>query len=288
MVGKSYFTCFVAACVTAGRPFPNSSEAVEKGRVLLLAKEDNKRQDIYWRLSNHHAELSMVQYVERIPVKRGSKKSRLLDLSEDLDLLERSIKQWSDLRLIVIDPLQAYIGKSDINRANEMFTILDPITELAEKYNLNILCPVHMNKSQQQAVQYRIPGSIAIAAVPRMSWLIAKDKDDAELRHFVPLKHNPIKKPEGLSFRITDEGLVFQSGVETPTADELVTVVPDAPAKAENTFLAGLTGKGELPAAELYLAAKQLGISERQLKKAKKEMEVDHRRLPDNSVVWIL
>ena len=81
--------------------------------------------------------------------------------------MEQAIEQ-TGARLVVLDPIQGYIGASvDMHRANEIRPLMYRIAKLAEKYGCAILLIGHMNKNSGEKSSYRGLGSIDFQAAAR-------------------------------------------------------------------------------------------------------------------------
>jgi RecA-family ATPase len=78
--------------------------------------------------------------------------------------------------LIVIDPLQAFLGAQvDIHRDNETGPILAGLAVLAERYHCAMLIIRHLGKSSPDGPVYRGVGSIDLAAAAPSILLAAQD-----------------------------------------------------------------------------------------------------------------
>ncbi len=99
---------------------------------------------------------------------------RIFSIDESLDLLsfqderiEQAIIQ-SNARILVLDPLQAYIGESvDMNRANEVRPAFRTLASVAAKTGCAIVIVEHMNKMQDRKVLLRGLGSVDITGAAR-------------------------------------------------------------------------------------------------------------------------
>ena len=131
-------------------------------------------------------------------------KKRELQLSKDLAEIERMIKARPDVKMIVISPLSAYLGP-DINEiaTAEVRAVLQPLQRMAEQLHIGVVCIMHLNKSSDLDVIYRVSGSIAFVGVARAVWVFAKDSKDGK-RYMVSVKNNLEKPQKGLSFDIKD------------------------------------------------------------------------------------
>jgi putative DNA primase/helicase len=84
-----------------------------------------------------------------------------------MPMLEASI-QDNHPRLVVIDPIQAYLGgKVDINRANETRPLLAALRKLAETYRCAIVVVRHPAKSGVGSAIHRGLGSIDFIGAAR-------------------------------------------------------------------------------------------------------------------------
>lgn len=62
--------------------------------------------------------------------------------------IEQAIIQ-ENTKLLVLDPIQAYIGQTvDMNRANEMRPLLKSLMTIAQKHQVAIVLVGHMNKGK--------------------------------------------------------------------------------------------------------------------------------------------
>src|SRR5205814_9046288 len=80
-------------------------------------------------------------------------------------------------RLLVIDPISAYIGGVDLHRDNEVRAALAPLAVLAERTGCAVLILRHLRKSSGGEAIYRGIGSVAIVALARVGLMLLKDPD---------------------------------------------------------------------------------------------------------------
>jgi len=289
-VGKSFFTTMMMAHVSQGRPWPTEpSFRVEKGSVILLTAEDGLEDTVAPRIANHNGDLSKVVVIRGTRVGRGE--VRWFDLVADLKHLENEIERIRDVRLIIIDPVSAYIGaKIDTHRERDVRGALSPLAALAERRNVSIVGVVHMNKSQDLQAIYRVSGSMAFVAAARAVWLIARDKEESARRHFVALKYNLIEKPIGFSFEIRDGQVVIDTQSSPPDVEELVGATkphsPEKLAEAEK-FLKEILKSGPMPAKKVVHTAKLEGIAEDTLRRAKKRLGITSIKCQQEDGEWV-
>ncbi len=202
-LGKSQLTLDLVARVTAGEALP-TGESVVQGNVVLLTAEDGLADTVRPRLDAAGGEAGRVHVLQDVSDPDGTK--RLAALPHDVGRLHAAIKETA-ARLIVIDPLMAYLGDninswkdSDVRRA------LTPLARLAEDTGTAVVVIMHLNKGENRPAMYRGGGSIAFAATARSVLVVAPDPQHEELRVLSAIKSNLGPKPSSLSYRIAAVG----------------------------------------------------------------------------------
>jgi hypothetical protein len=106
----------------------------------------------------------------------------------DIPLLEKAVVQ-AHAKLLVIDPLQSYMGANvDSHKANETRPLLDGLARLAEKLNICILIIRHLAKGGASRAIFAGLGSIDIAAAMRSVLMAGCAPDDENNRALVQTK----------------------------------------------------------------------------------------------------
>ena len=97
----------------------------------------------------------------------GADLNRILSILEEknpLSLLDERIEKAiveNNARLLILDPIQGYLGSHvDINRANEIRSVLKSISAVAERTGCAIVLIGHLNKASSSSSAYRGLGSI--------------------------------------------------------------------------------------------------------------------------------
>lgn len=285
-VGKSYFSAWITSIVTTGRPFPGKPEiSAEKGKVIILTAEDGLADTVVPRLNLNGGDRSLVLAI------RGTREEdgcfRGFNLAKDIQVLEKLIISLGDVKLIIIDPVSAYLGVGkdvDSHREKDVRGVLTPVAALAEKHGVTIIGILHLNKSQDIGAIYRVSGSMAFVAAARAVWLLDRERregEDKTLRYFTPIKNNLAQNPEAITFTIDETGIVkiLENGKLPPSADELL-AGREAP-KRKNAiteqakqFLLDLLKEGPVSAKEVFEAAKASAISTNALRNAKNELGI--------------
>ncbi len=207
-LGKSLVTLDIAARVSRGAPWPDARHDPQPvGGVVLLSGEDDVADTIRPRLDAHNADVSRVIALQGIS---GSDTAgdykRPVDLARDLDHLRSAIKEVHNCRLLIVDPISAYMGKSDSHVNAEVRAVLAPFAELAAEMHIAILCVSHLRKGEGQAL-HRTMGSLAFVAAARAAWVVCKDNSDPERRLLLSVKNNlAADVGSGLAYRIESHG----------------------------------------------------------------------------------
>ena len=213
-LGKSTFTMDIAARVSSGAPWADSpTEAREVGGVVILSAEDGLSDTIKPRLQAAGA--IMKHIISLVSVRRSCDEEvheEAFSLSTDIPRLREAIQMVNDCRLVIIDPVSAYLSNTDSHKDAQIRGLLSPLAALAENTGVAIMLVAHLNKSNGRKAIYRTGGSIAFVAAARAAFLVVKDTKEPQRRLFLPTKAN--LAPSGIG------GLAYTiEGVTLPTED---------------------------------------------------------------------
>jgi hypothetical protein len=208
-LGKSQATTDIAAIVSSGGTWI-TGEKCEAGDVIIFSAEDDPADTIRPRLEACGANLDRVHIVEVI---RDKQRERSFSLKSDLEALSAALTARPDVKLVIIDPISAYLGGIDSHNNSDVRGLMAPLAKLAADRGAAVVCVTHLNKGQSNDPVTRIMGSTAFPAAVRMAFLVEKDAVNPELRLFLPVKTNISGEYPGLAFRIQAHKL--PSGIET-------------------------------------------------------------------------
>lgn len=278
-LGKSTAAADWMAKVTRGQALPDGDPFPPAG-VVLLSAEDGIADTIRPRLEAAGADLSRVLVITGIP---DGDSERLPSLPEDIPAIEDAIQQIG-AELLVIDPLMAYLsGQVNSYRDQDVRRALAPLAAMAERRRCAVIIIRHINKNGQANPLYRGGGSIGIIGAARFGLLVAADPDDSEKRVLASTKCNIGKKPATLSFRLesvvgTDVARVSWLGESHHTAASVLAQPEDEDDRTASadatTVLREILSGGPLSAKTVKDEARDAGISERTLWRAKKTLGV--------------
>jgi putative DNA primase/helicase len=246
-LGKSYCSLDISARVTTGRAWPDGADACERGSVILLSAEDDAADTIRPRLEAAGADLERVYIFDAIRDKQS--RVRCFSLTADMAALEAKLADLG-VRLVVIDPISAYLGGIDSHKNTDVRAVLAPLATMASKHKIAILAITHLSKSERDPLS-RLSGSIAFGAAARAVWLVAKDPEQPERRLLLSLKNNLAREATGLAFALAGD-------------EEGRAAVAWEPEPVEEMLAAG-----PRPAKAIEAAAGERGISLRTVRRAR-------------------
>ena len=287
-LGKSFITLDLAARVSRGTCWPDcTSSSNVVGGVVLLSAEDDLADTIRPRLDAAGADVNRISALTA--VRRIDPGSRRIcedgfNLAVDLQALEQAILKVDNCRLVVVDPITAYLGKADSYKNSEMRALLAPLSELASRHGVAVVAVSHLRKGDGPAM-YRTMGSMAFVAAARAAYAVTKDKDDPSgvRRLVLPIKNNLGNDQTGLAYSLDSTFSLNRQPVvrwePEPveiSADEALR--PRVQERDEDSgelgeaqrWLLDILGGGPVAAKLVMERARKDGISKRTLDRAKK------------------
>jgi AAA domain len=178
------------------------------GDVFILSAEDDSADTIRPRLEACGANLGRVHIIEAVRHKGCD-----LPFNLKLDLAALAAKVGPNAKLVIIDPISAYLGGIDSHNNADVRGVLAPLAKLAADLGVAVVCVTHLNKSPSADPLTRVIGSTAFGAAVRTAFLITPDKIKPWRRLFLPLKSNISRACNGLAFHL--ESHVLGSSIET-------------------------------------------------------------------------
>ena len=252
-----------------------------------MSAEDDPARTIIPRLDAAGADLSRIHVLESVIVQGGAES--LPSLRDDAAHLAAAADRLGDCRLIVIDPISAYIGGGNDHHNAEVRRILSPLKAMAERLGLAVVLVSHVNKSGSAGAQQRVIGSVAYVGACRANFLFVKDRHDPTGRRVLMLDNGGNLGPPAptLAYSIEDRGdgprvEWFDEPVPI-TAEEAIAAdraahqaVPAAPERREaQGWLREVLRDGPVSAREVDAAARAAGLSRMTLRRAKDRLRIE-------------
>ena len=281
--GKTTLVLKLAAALSRGLPLPcDDDKEYEPIHIIYQTAEDGIEDTIKPRLGKAGADCSMIRVIDETDK----------ELSMTDDRLEQAIIE-TKARLIILDPIQAYIGATvDMHRANEIRPVLKHLGIIAEKHNCAIILIGHMNKASGSKSTYRGLGSIDIQATARSVLLVARLRDKPNIRIMAHDKSSLAPTGDAIGFEMTEDNGMVCIGPYDITIDELLSGNEGRGKKkldiAEN-FIKEYFGINKvIPSNEIMMEAAKRSIKRNTLLSAKKKLGItsDKEKAEDGTIYW--
>ena len=287
-LGKSQITAALASAVTTGGEWPCAEGRAPIGSVLILSAEDGAGDTIRPRLDAAGAAVENVHLITAVRQGDG-KGNRTFSLQADLMLLERAIERIGNVRLVIIDPVSSYLGKTDSHKNADVRGTLEPLGDMASRLRVAVVSITHFSKGAGQSAVNSFIGSIAFVAAARAAFIVTPDPDNPSRRLFVQAKNNLAGDCGGLAYRIEQHlvgnnkdivasAVTWEGDRISWTADQVLTANRDGDEKPERSeaeeFLREILSAGPRPSTEIEAEAKGAGVAWRTVRRAQKNLGI--------------
>jgi hypothetical protein len=300
--GKSWISLALASAVSLGRwPFTfgdgrSSDEAAkrdlsEPATVLHINVEDDPEETIKKRLRILGADCSRIFAIQgvRHNLKNGDKVLRFT--VDQIPPLERTVTKHN-ARLVILDPIQAYLPKgADMNKAESVRPLMNGLMQMARRTGCTVLIVRHFGKRLTETSLYKAIGSIDFAACVRsvlIAGLYPKERDSLSLYERGALTHAKSNlAPRGLSldFELRQDHFSW-IGTSSSTASDFTgqksgeREEDEQGAVREATeFLREILESGPAERAVIMEQGKKVGIAERTLDRASLRLKVKKKQI---------
>jgi hypothetical protein len=267
-LGKSLVTLDLCARLSRGLPLPDGAVLAGPCNSLVLNAEDSG-DTVRARLAALGADL------ERVYLMEGD----ALRLPSQGDKLEEALVR-TEARLLVIDPLLAFLD-AKVSSANDQNVrrALAPLGRLAARRSCAVQMVRHLNKRGGQRAVYRGGGAIGLVGMCRSAWVVGRDPMHGSRCVLAQVKNNLAAAQPSLAYEVQAESAQSPRlrwlGTSRWGADEVVGGLTRGWQRCQaRAFLHALLEGGPRPAREVWEEAQRLGLNERTLKRAKKELGI--------------
>lgn len=269
--GKTWVMCYAVSCVSIGKQFFNICpfDAKPENAVYITA-EDGLGDTIKKRLRACGADMTKV-YSIRDPK---------AEMTFNNPKLEEIIKEVRPA-LLVMDPMQAYIGENvEMNAANKTRPMLTHLVSLAETYDVAIVLVCHFNKNSKGDSITRTLGSMDIVGVGRSAIAIGNVPNEDKQKYMSHEKSSNAERGKTKLFRIDPDngGIVFE-GESNLLMEDYCILQRDKHRKnsdiaAAKLFLLDQMPEGKRLQSELRNLGEANGFSYDTLNRARKELKI--------------
>lgn len=197
--------------------------------------------------------------------------------------LEELMVSLPDCRLLVIDPVSAYLDGTESHNNADIRGLLAPLADFAARHDVAVVLIQHLNKSSGSSAMYRSMGSIAFVAAARAAYVVTKDQANPDRRLVMPVKNNLAKDSTGLAYSVltAENGapvIEWEKDAVTMTADEALAQneTKDEMAQADWAIwiLEDLLADGPVKASVVIQEIKKAGITDKQKRIAQAKLKI--------------
>ena len=260
---KSLFTAWLAAFTTPAG-------------VVMLSAEDDPADTIRPRLEAVGADLERVEIAP--------------DVTLDAERLAAICDELGDVKLITVDPIQAYLP-SGVNswKGQDVRIALEPVRQLAADRGGAVVLVQHLNRRTEGDPLARIADSQGVPQLARSVMVWGPDPSDPEGDHgtrkaLTRVKGNLIRSSSAsATFTIAEKAVaggfrapLLERGADAQiTADDVIADHETRSASDEATeWLRSSLAGGPVGAKDIQRQARDVGISDRTLRRAKVSLRV--------------
>jgi hypothetical protein len=206
---------------------------------------------------------------------------KMFSLAHDIDRIHQTLRRWTDCRLVVIDPISAFLDGIDANSNMDVRRLLTRLATIARMYKTAVLAISHFRKAAAAMLLYRSLGSIAFTLATRVVLTLVPDPAVEGRRLLLPAKMNPLPQAQ-------HQGRAFSIGVDRLDWDpDPVLLAPDDLRELTATgqiyndrideaqqWLRNFLKGGRKPATEVHAAARAAEIPVKLLYAARKRARI--------------
>lgn len=271
--GKSTIMIQIAALITNGKLMPDGSGEGIPGNVIYQAAEDGIEDTVKPRLEAAGADCRRIAFLEQ----SDEEPIRLDD-----ERLAQAIESMQ-AKLLVIDPLQAYLGIDSDMKSNSIRAVFGRLGKVAERTGCAVVLIGHMNKSGSTKGIYRGLGSIDIAAVARSILMVGRDRNNPYIRVLLQIKNNLAPEGRAFVFELNPKSGFSWIGQDDYEIEDLLLQKAKGESKLDKAkdYLKLLLNGSDLPCADIMEKMRTNGIGTRTVEQAKKDMGIISYKLGD-------
>lgn len=177
--GKSTMMMNLIAELSTGGKTPDGCKIGAPQKVIYQCSEDGVSDTIKPRLERCGADCRKIAFINE-EVYNG--------LTLDDERIRQAIIEFRP-RLVVIDPIQAYLGSdSDLQIAGRARKLMRRLGMWAAGYDCAIVLIGHLNKKEGSKGLYRSLGSIDVVAAARSVLQVERDSENPDIRSYIKSK----------------------------------------------------------------------------------------------------
>jgi len=265
--GKTTLMLAVSAAVTNGNFLPGSGDCTAPANVIYQTAEDGISDTIKPRLEQLGADCSRIHVID--------------ESEQSLSLADERIEQAiikTNAKLLIIDPIQAYLGGADMHSAKGMRPLMKSLGAAAGRNDCAVVIIGHLNKRNfGTKAQYRGLGSIDIYAAARSVLTVVRIGTAPNMRVVVQNKSNLAPPGISVAFTLDPIGGFSWHGEFDMNADDMFNNNPNRTSRFDEAklFIQTILANGAVEATKIMEMAEEQGISIKTLNRAKSVLGVN-------------
>ncbi len=259
--GKTFLATWITSLVTNGGITPEGV-TVDPGSVIFQSMEDGLAEGLVPRLISAGCDMNRCYVFDE--------SDKPLHV-QDLGRVEAALNEIQDVRMIIIDPIQSYLGaKVDMNRANEIRSALKGLLNLANQYNTALVLIGHMGKAANKDL-HRLLGSVDFVAQARSVLTVGEFVAEPGKRVVLCTKTSNAEKGDPFLYSIINGVVVFDGFRPGLTEHNIMTEVSDNGDKTDEAsdFVLKVLKERPMTVKELERQAKEVDVNARTLRRAR-------------------
>lgn len=273
-MGKSFITCDIAARLSRGAPLPDQDDVERREqRVMMLSAEDDYTKVLTPRMISLNANLANIA----VP-----NKPFILD-EKGIEEISEWMRDFT-ATVLFIDPIVYYAGgKMDINKSNEVRSMMEKLKNAAEQSDSAVIIVGHVRKSQDGTDADQMMGSADWINAARSALWATKTNDGTRiLKH---AKTNYGMMGPARAYTIDENGFQWGSVYDENN------LPGSSPAKGREkavAFLKELLQHGPVRASEVMKLAQDENIAPATLNRAKVGVAESYYSTGQKAMCWRL
>ena len=170
----------------------NAATRLNNGSVWFDSTTRLNQCSVAW--ASHEEEVAE-ELRPRAEVAGNQNLHKLIELDIENIIAQRPLviemaRDVEDLKLIVLDPIQDFIGEVNINDGGQVRLALRRIGKIAQECKCAIIGLHHLNKSNSGSARGKFLGSQAFISFPRFAWMVVTDPNNPDQRYLQQVKGN--------------------------------------------------------------------------------------------------
>ena len=265
--GKSTMMMHLIAELSKGGTLPDGKTIGMPQRSIYQCSEDGISDTIKPRLEKCGADCRNVAFINE---------ETYSGLTLDDERIRQAIIEFRP-RLVVIDPIQAYLGSdSDLQIAGRARRLMQRLGMWASMYDCAIVLIGHLNKKEGTKGLYRSLGSIDVVAAARSVLQVERDAEKSDIRIVRQIKNSLAPSDGEIKFSITaEQGFKWlECEIKPDPSAELETPVFESKSEKAAYLVKKLLSGGDMRSREIYMRMSDEGISHRTAENTKKELGI--------------